>query len=39
MLKVRSAIGSKTTQLGGLTPQSLARLLMWELAQDAIPDA
>jgi hypothetical protein len=34
MLKVRSALGSKTTQLGGLTPQSLARLLMWELSNE-----
>jgi hypothetical protein len=34
MLKVRSALGSKATQLGGLTPQSLARLLMWELSNE-----
>jgi hypothetical protein len=33
-LQVRSALGSKATQLGGMPPQSLARLLIWELANE-----
>ena len=34
LLTVRTANGSKTTQLGNLSPESLARILMWELATD-----
>jgi len=34
VLKVNSALGSKATQLGGMPPQSLARLLMSELANE-----
>jgi hypothetical protein len=34
VLKVRSAIGQKATQLGGSTPHSLARMLMSELAME-----
>jgi hypothetical protein len=32
VLKVHSALGDKATQLGGMLPESLARLLMYELA-------
>ena len=38
LLTVRTPNGSKTTQLGGSSPESLARILMWELeieSQDA----
>jgi hypothetical protein len=34
LLHVRSAVGTKIAALGSLTPQSLARLLMWELANE-----
>jgi hypothetical protein len=34
MLHVRSAVGTKIATLGSLTPQSLARLLMWELSNE-----
>jgi hypothetical protein len=27
-------LGSKATQLGGMPPQSMAKLLMWELANE-----
>jgi hypothetical protein len=33
-LHVRSALGTKVAHLGSLTPQSLARLLMWELSNE-----
>jgi hypothetical protein len=35
LLHVRSAIGTKVADLGSLTPQSLARLLMWELSKES----
>jgi hypothetical protein len=34
MVTVRTANGSKSAQVGGLPPESLARLLMWELAHE-----
>lgn len=34
LLTVRTANGSKTTQLGGMSPESLAQILMWELAAE-----
>jgi hypothetical protein len=34
VLKVRSAIGDKAKQLGGMPPETLARLLMLELANE-----
>jgi len=38
MLVVRTCNGTKMAQLGGSPPQSLARLLMYELAGDWSPD-
>jgi hypothetical protein len=34
LLHVRSTVGTKVAHLGSLTPQSLARLLMWELSNE-----
>ena len=34
LLHVRSALGTKIAVIGGLTPESLARLLIWEMARD-----
>jgi hypothetical protein len=34
LLTVKTPEGSKTTQLGGQPPECLARLLMWELANE-----
>jgi hypothetical protein len=34
LLHVRSALDTKVADLGSLTPQSLARLLLWELSNE-----
>ena len=34
VLTVNSSLGSKSTQLGGMAPESLARILLRELVQE-----
>jgi hypothetical protein len=34
LLHVRSALGTEVADLGSLTPQSLTRLLMWQLSNE-----